>query len=250
MGIIIGIIVLLFFGFLVFVIVAEVFRDKEVEYLGGKVEEAGGKLSLKLPEEIKEILNSIDIAAISSEIVKIVPFSSEQISDLKEILISFLKNVWFNKHTAIYRITDLNDEAEKLISTEIYNKVIKVIIDKLDSFGFNDHKIIFEKYDTKLTGYKIHTGEYSKYDKYHDTYRITLNGINKLQRLFLRKYYYVISLEADYCERGRWGEYEQFNVIVDTEEEVNLFKDQLDKAIKVGNFVYAARYLHEYHNIK
>ncbi len=184
----------------------------------------------EMPAEILEAVRSIDLQAFCTELGAPLSLTPAQQKALENSLSTFLENVWNDKNSQLdmSAIKPLAEREERILNREIHEKVFLKLILELDKLGFNDSNSLFATGRIKLTAYAL-LG--------HDTDRIIYKKTEcRRHGLFPRKIQHFIELEADYPEKGRWGEYESLSIRVDTAEQADVFLRQLNKAVKVGNF--------------
>ncbi|MDD8013103.1 MAG: hypothetical protein PHX05_06470 [Acidobacteriota bacterium] len=191
----------------------------------------------EMPAEIQEARRSVDLQAIGTDLSIKLSLTPAQQAALKDSLSSFLENIWNDKHVQLdmSAITPLNEREGQIVNREINERVFLKIIQALEKLGLNDNAVLFASGDIKLTARTLRVGEFAS----HDTDRLIYKKTESRRHgFFVRKIQHVIELEADYPEKGRWGEYEPIRIRVDSAEKVDDFLCQLNKAVKVGNFRY------------
>jgi hypothetical protein len=191
----------------------------------------------ELPAEIQEAVKVVDLHAVCSALSRTMSLTPQQQSILENSLSAFLEAVWNNKHLPldIDPGKQFNEKEKLLLHQEIDEKVFFGIIHALDRLGLNDRDALFEAGNIRLTSFQLHDGKYSQ----HETNRIIHKKTTmRPHGLFKRKNRWMIDLEADYPDKGRWGDYVPICICFDSEEKADAFLRQLNKAVKVGNFIY------------
>lgn len=189
-----------------------------------------------MPQEIQNAVASVNLHETCLEIEASMPLTSAQSAQLEKALKFFLENIWADKNTRLNLngVIPLSPEQENLLLKEIYDKVLLKIAGQLDQAGLNDSNVLFEAGGLKLTACRLYYGEHAG----HETERIIYKKTEFARKsIFGRKKYYTIHLEADYPDRGRWGEYDCLSIRV-KEEEVAEALTALNKAKKTGNFMF------------
>ncbi len=191
----------------------------------------------EMPAEIQEAGRSVDLQAICTDLGAKLSLAPAQQTALKDSLSSLLENVWNDKHCQLdmSAIRPLNEREGQILNREINERVFLKIVQALEKLGLNDSTLLFASGNIKLTAHTLRIGKFAS----HDTDRIIYKKTEcRRHGFFVRKSHHVIELEADYPDKGRWGEYEPIRIRVDSAEKADDFLCQLNKAVKVGNFRY------------
>jgi hypothetical protein len=193
----------------------------------------------EMPAEIQEAVRTVDLHAVCSGLGAPLSLTPGQRSALEHSLSSFLEAVWDDKHCQLDMDIDmerpLSEKERRALCREIDEKVFLKIVQALDRLGWNDRDVLFKAGNVRLTAHKLYDGKYSS----HETDRIILKKTEtRSSGFFSRRSRSVIHLEADYPDKGRWGEYATIRVRLAPGEEADAFLCQLDKAVKAGNFKY------------
>jgi hypothetical protein len=190
-----------------------------------------------LPTEIRNLVDSLNFSALAFEIGRSTRLNIEETNGLESVLKDFIENIWTdsNQRFDSFKIKDFNSEENKLLNHDFYDFFIQKIIERLAEIGFNEKTVLYENKFIVLTAYFLQTDRYEK----HETHRIMRKGnfFSKRYKVLSKKYHTVIPLNADYSEKGRWGEDVSINPEFETPEEAEIFLKQLEKAVMVGRFV-------------
>jgi len=185
-----------------------------------------------IPGEIAQAAAVIDPARFARQAAADLHLDSGAEAALKKSLASFLSDVW--KTRSYYQSllpVQLTAEQSLALNQRLEAEVFTPLIRKLTELGIGPESVLYEAKKVRLTG-ALFQG--------HTTDRITIKSLTKGYKggfLFPRRDYYDVTLDIDYAERGRWGDYEVSTVTLPSMEDVERFKAQLQKAVQVGTFL-------------
>jgi len=196
-----------------------------------------------LPVEIARAASSIDSAGFAKKAAVALGLNAEQEIALKERLDAFLVDVWKTRSFPIAKLTalGLTDEQSRALNKQLDSEILAPLISGLNELGVGPESVLYATKRVQLTGSKLNG---------HTTERITIKGSEKRSKrgfVFPRKDYFNLTLDIDYCERGRWGDYETTVLRFDTSEEMERFLVLLKKAIQVGYFLNFVDILRRFH---
>jgi hypothetical protein len=186
----------------------------------------------KLPQEIRSIISSIDIANISRNIGRKINLTTEENNTLEQHLRFFLINVWTQPYsnTMDFLPMGLNGFKRELFYKDIYIKIFRPIVRKLNQAGLNDKDILFKNNDVTLTALTINeypTSNVKIKDKVDEFIGLSVSLVEAQ---------YKLDLIVNFSRKSFWGEYAELTVSFQSETEIIKFKEQLSIACKVGKF--------------
>jgi len=187
----------------------------------------------KLPQEIRSIISSIDLANTSRNIGRKINLTNEEKNNLEQHLRFFLISVWTqpNSNAMDFLPMGLNGFKREIFYREIYIKIFRPVVRKLNQAGLNDKDILFENDDVKLTALTINGYPASNVkikDKVDEFIGLSVSS---------EEAKYKLDLIVNYPGKSFWGEYIELTVSFLCETELTKFKEQLAIACKVGRFL-------------
>jgi hypothetical protein len=188
-----------------------------------------GKIFAGLPLEIRRIITSFDISGIAANIGQKLNLDRNEIAFLDNNLKLFLINIWTKPNNYPIEILPigLNIEQRKTFYTEIHDKIIQPITQKIEKAGFNNNNVLFKNDNVQLTAYTING---------HPTGNVSIKGEKINAQIPLKNKQYKMNLIACYAEKPLSDRYPEFMVVFGSNTEMRKFKKILLTAIGIGRF--------------